>query len=96
MKNIKFEAPNSEKIHLGEDSKAILRSLLDGPEDQMSLTKQIESNCHTLYKIASQTVRKYLAYNDALFKKITHFDLAKICEEKDYGEYFLVSKIFAK
>ena len=44
----------------------------------------IEKNC-TFYKIASQTIQKYLPYNDALFKKITHFDPAKICEEKDYN-----------
>ena len=30
-------------------------------------------------------MRTYLPYNDVLFKRITHFDPAKICKEKDYS-----------
>ena len=65
MENIKFEALNFlEKTNVGEDCNIILKSLLDGPEDKKSLAKRIESNCYTFYKIASQTIQKYLSYND--------------------------------
>ena len=85
IKNIKFEEPNLVNINLGENCNAISKILLDGPKDLKSLEKQIESICHTFYKIAPQTIQKHLPYNDALFDKITHFDPAKICKERDYS-----------